>query len=71
MSISTTNQKTFDTPIPEGLPIPNRKIIRSWIEPFANKTTFKAISLLVIDILIWFALIAGVVFIENLFVKLF
>ncbi len=70
MSTTTTNQTSFDTPIPEGLPIPNRKIIRSMIEPFANKQTVKAISLLVADIVIWFALIAGTVLIENLFVKI-
>ncbi len=57
-------------PIPEGLPIPNRKVIRGWIEPFADKQTFKAILLLASDIVIWFALIAGVIFIENLFVKI-
>ena len=55
-------------PIPEGLPIPNRKVIRSWIEPFAEKQTLKAILLLVSDVLIWLALIAGVVFIDNLFI---
>ena len=57
-------------PIPEGLPIPNRKVIRSWIEPFAEKQTIKAILLLLGDVLIWLALIAGVIFIENLFVKI-
>ena len=67
MSTTTTNQTTFDTPIPEGLPIPNRKVIRSMIEPFADKQTFKAITLLVADIVIWLALIAGTVLIENLF----
>ena len=57
-------------PIPVGLPIPNRKIIRGWIEPFAEKETAKAILLLAIDILIWLTLIAGTVFIENLLVKI-
>ena len=57
-------------PIPEGLPIPNRKVIRGWIEPFAEKQTLTAIGLLGMDIGIWFALIAGVVFIDNLLVKI-
>jgi omega-6 fatty acid desaturase (delta-12 desaturase) len=57
-------------PIPVGLPIPNRKIIRGWIEPFAEKETVKAILLLAFDILIWLTLIAGTVFIENLLVKI-
>jgi len=58
-------------PIPEGLPIPNRKVIRSWIEPFAEKQTLKAILLLTFDVLFWLALIAGIVFIENLLIKIY
>jgi omega-6 fatty acid desaturase (delta-12 desaturase) len=68
--MSTTLSPDTQLPIPEGLPIPNRKIIRGFIEPFAIKSTARAILLLLLDIGIWFALIAGVVLIENLFIKI-
>jgi omega-6 fatty acid desaturase (delta-12 desaturase) len=68
--MSTSLSPDTQLPIPEGLPIPNRKIIRGFIEPFAVKSTARAILLLLLDIGIWFALIAGVVLIENLFIKI-
>lgn len=70
MSTTTNDTSAYNSPIPEGLPIPNRKIIRGMIEPFAVKQTTKAILLLLADIAIWFALLAGVVMIENLLVKI-
>jgi omega-6 fatty acid desaturase (delta-12 desaturase) len=71
MTTTLNNPSLIDIqPIPEGMPIPHRKVIRSWVEPYAVKQTSKAIFLLVADILIWLALIAGVVFIENLLVKI-
>jgi omega-6 fatty acid desaturase (delta-12 desaturase) len=57
-------------PIPEGLPIPNRKVIRSWIEPFAQKQTLISVFLLSADFLIWLALIAGVIFVPSLLAKI-
>ena len=66
MTTSTMSNTSVNIqPIPEGLPIPNRKVIRGWIEPFAEKQTLIAIALLVADIAIWFALIVGVVLIDN------
>ena len=71
MTTSTMSNTSVNIqPIPEGLPIPNRKVIRGWIEPFAEKQTLIAIALLVADIAIWFALIVGVVLIDNLLIKI-
>ena len=69
-SVTSLNNPTEILPIAEGLPIPNRKVIRSWIDPFTEKKTLISLTLLVADCLIWLALIAGVAFIPNLFVKI-
>ncbi len=66
-SISSSSDSLV--PIPEGLPIPNRKAIRSWIEPLAQKDTLKAVFLLLTDLTIWFCLIASILFVDNLIIK--
>ena len=57
-------------PIPAGEPIPNRKVIRSWLVPLSEKTTLRGIALLAIDSAIWLALIAGTVLVENSLLKI-
>jgi len=69
-TVPTLDPQTQTQAIPEGLPIPNRKVIRSWIEPFAEKKTLIPIFLLGSDCLIWLVLIAGVALIPNLLVKI-
>lgn len=69
-AVPTLDPQTQTQAIPEGLPIPNRKVIRSWIEPFAEKKTLISIFLLGSDCLIWLVLIAGVALIPNLLVKI-
>jgi omega-6 fatty acid desaturase (delta-12 desaturase) len=57
-------------PIAPDAPLPNRKILRSWILPFANKSTPRAIALLVSDYAIWAGLIALTVIAPSIWVKL-
>ena len=68
MSLDTT--QTFDQPIPEGLPIPHRKIIRSWLAPLSHKETIKAIILQILDTLILTGAIVATVTVENFWLKL-
>jgi omega-6 fatty acid desaturase (delta-12 desaturase) len=72
--MNSQNMSTASTvdvqPVPEGLPIPNRKVIRSWIEPFAKKQTLLSVFLVIADFAFWMALIAGIVFIPNILVKI-
>jgi hypothetical protein len=48
-SISITIMTTPIHPLPEDQPLPHRRIIRSWLEPLAERTTAYALMLLVLD----------------------
>lgn len=70
MSETLNTAAQIETPIPEGQPIPNRKVIRGWLLPLSEKTTLRGIILLLVDLMIWTALIAGTVFAENVLLKI-
>lgn len=57
-------------PIPPQDDLPHRKVIRSWLIPISNKSTVKALTLLVLDYILFFALLAGVVMFEQWWLKL-
>lgn len=57
-------------PIPEGAPLPHRKVIRSWLTPIGERETARAIALLVLDMAIFLALIAGTVVFPAWWAKL-
>ncbi|NDH79489.1 MAG: fatty acid desaturase, partial [Burkholderiaceae bacterium] len=44
-------------PLSPDLPLPHRKVIRSWLSPMTEARTFKAILLLVLDAVLWLSLI--------------
>ncbi|MDY3330813.1 MAG: fatty acid desaturase, partial [Pelistega sp.] len=51
-------------PIDPQAELPHRKVIRSWLIPLAEKDTVRAISLLVADLCILFALLAGTIYFQ-------
>ena len=69
----TLQSPEFDInkPIPVGLPIPNRKIIRSWLIPIAERKTLIAIVLQLVDTGLFLAGVVATVFFESLVLKTF
>lgn len=58
------------TPLSLDEPLPHRKVIRSWLIPLNIRSTSRAIALVLIDYVLWFAALAGVVAFSQLFAKL-
>ena len=58
------------TPIAPGAALPHRKVLRTWITPFTNKSTARAIALVVADSAIWCALIAATLLLASIWLKL-
>ena len=56
---------THIQPILPGEPMPHRKVMREWLIPLAERTTELAIVMLVVDLVLWGALMA-VLFCLNL-----
>ena len=69
-SLNMLNTPESISPIPEGQPIPNRKIIRSWLVPLSEKTTTRGVVLLLADLIIWLSLLAGTVLVESVILKI-
>jgi omega-6 fatty acid desaturase (delta-12 desaturase) len=61
---------TPQVPIDIDQPMPHRKIIREWLIPLADRSTLKAMVLLLLDLSIWAALMVGTVVLESLWLKL-
>ena len=59
-----------ERPIPAGAPLPHRKVIRGWITPLAERRTAIAVFLLVLDWVIFAALIAGTILLQAWWAKL-
>jgi acyl-lipid omega-6 desaturase (Delta-12 desaturase) len=57
-------------PIAPGAPLPHRKVIRGWLTPIAERRTAIAVFLLVLDMVVFSALIAGTVVLDNGWFKL-
>ncbi len=51
-------------------PMPHRKVIRAWLTPLVEKSTLRALLLLAVDYALFFALIAGTVWLEPAWAKL-
>ena len=60
----------IEQPIAPGQPLPHRKVIREWLIPLAQRTTWHAFLLLALDYGLWFALIAGTVYFDAWWAKL-
>ncbi|MCD8514530.1 MAG: fatty acid desaturase, partial [Burkholderiaceae bacterium] len=61
---------TPDAPIPVGQPLPHRKVIRSWITPLAERQTAIGVLLLVLDWVLFAALIGGTILLTPWWAKL-
>ncbi len=57
-------------PIPSGQPLPHRKIIRGWLAPLVERRTLLAVAMLVLDWLIFAALMSGTVLLKAVWAKL-
>lgn len=57
-------------PLPAGVPLPHRKVIRSWLLPMAQRDTWRALALLSLDYALLAALLAGVVLFDPVWLKL-
>lgn len=67
---SALSEPSLANPLAPNLPLPHRKVIRSWLIPMAQGETVKAIMLLVIDAALWLGCIAGTIFVESLLLKI-
>ncbi|NOX50860.1 MAG: fatty acid desaturase [Gammaproteobacteria bacterium] len=68
----TQIQQPYSTPQPiaAGLPLPHRKVIRSWVAPLAERRTVIAVVLLLVDWIVFAALIIGTVAFSAWWAKL-
>jgi acyl-lipid omega-6 desaturase (Delta-12 desaturase) len=57
-------------PIAPNEPMPHRKIMREWLTPLSGRTTALAIVLLVVDYVMWAALLAGTILFDAWWAKL-
>ena len=64
------SEPSMANPLAPDLPLPHRKVIRSWLIPMAQGETVKAIALLVLDAVLWLSCIAGTIFIESIIIKI-
>ncbi len=58
------------TPIPLGQPLPHRKVIREWLAPIVERRTATGIALLLLDLVLFSALMVGTVALEAWWAKL-
>jgi len=58
------------TPIPLGQPLPHRKVIREWLAPIVERRTATGIALLLVDLVLFSALMVGTVALEAWWAKL-
>lgn len=58
------------TPLPPDVPLPHRKVIRSWLLPLSERSTWRALVLLAFDYALYTALLVGIVAVESGWLKL-
>ncbi len=57
-------------PLPPELPLPPRKVIRGWLIPLSQRVVLKPVLLLLFDLTLWLAALAGVVLLPHWAAKL-
>lgn len=70
MTSSITSSTPLPSPLPPGEPLPHRKVIRSWLIPLAQRTTWRALFLLVLDYALLTATLSATVWLESAWLKL-
>ena len=58
-------------PLAEGMPLPHRKVIRSWLLPLIHKNTALAIWLMLVDLSLWTGSVFATIYFDNILVKIF
>ena len=58
------------TPLEPDAALPHRKVIRSWLVPMAQRSTFRAFALMAFDYALLTTLLAGVVLFESVWLML-
>jgi acyl-lipid omega-6 desaturase (Delta-12 desaturase) len=56
--------------VPAHSPLPSRKVIRAWLAPLCRRSTPLALALLALDVALWAATLAAVVWFEAWWMKL-
>ncbi len=64
-------ENTEILPLAAGMPLPHRKVIRSWLLPLIHKNTALAIWLMVVDLSLWTGAVFATVYFDNIIVKIF
>lgn len=59
--MSSTPHQNNPTPVPISEALPHRKVLRSWLESLMQRSTPRALFLLVVDYVLFFALISAAV----------
>ena len=67
---AATPSTVWPDPLPAGAALPHRKVIRSWLLPLADRSTWRALVLLAVDYLLLAALLAGVVIFDSVWAML-
>ena len=70
VKLASMENTALHTPIPLGEPLPHRKVIRSWTTPLAQKVTWRAFALILLDYALFFGLLAGVFLLQAWWLKL-
>ncbi|MDB5892899.1 MAG: fatty acid desaturase, partial [Rhodoferax sp.] len=52
ITAAVTPPPAWPYPLPPGAPLPHRKVIRSWLLPLSDRSTWRAFMLLAIDYLL-------------------
>ncbi len=65
-----SSQATAIEPIAPDAPMPHRKVIREWLVPLADRSTWRALLLMTLDFAIWGALLYGAVAFDSFWAKL-
>ena len=71
-ALNMTTHSTPDNlqPIPLDQTMPHRKVIREWLSPLSNRSTLRALVLLLVDTALFIGLVACTVFFESVWLKL-
>jgi len=65
-----TSLPSLVLPLPANAPLPHRKVIRSWLLPVSQRSTWRALSLLAFDYALLICLLTGVVQFESHWLKI-
>jgi len=66
MTFSSANT---DQPIPAGMPIPNRKLIRAWLIPLSSRELVKPVLLIFLDAILFSLGVIATVYFQNILIK--